>query len=307
MEDVAPKLLKAIEDDFEKGFNSSDTIKNLYDKVTNGKASYKEANDFAIEVGELLAKAYQKNLSSQVLPDRRMYYNIAKRIIEPTMKNNYSLITYVVKEVQQHMNDEAKIGIKPVIPEFKQDKIDGIINRISNETDFDEVKWIVDEPIVTYSQSIVDDAIKENAEFHFNSGMTPKIIRRVAGNCCEWCQQVAGTYLYPNIPRNVYRRHQRCRCTVEYHVGKFKQDVHSKRWYGQDSNRLSARKLMGMKDKELTEKEKEVRKKLLAKTSKRYEKQLKEERIKAYMEREKVSHRRAANRITRMKKRGEID
>lgn len=236
MEDITPKLLNIIQKDFREGFDKSDLITKLYAKVRDGTATYKEANDFAIEVGELLARAYKNNLSSATLPDGKMYYNIAKRIIEPTVQNNYELITDITSQVQKALNDEAGIGIKPIVPELNEDRINGLIGRISSEDIFDEIKWILGEPIINLCQSIVDDSIKVNSEFHAKSGMKPKIIRVVAGNCCEWCMNLAGTYSYPNVPKDVYRRHQRCRCTVDYYPRDGKvQNVHTRQLRNEDA------------------------------------------------------------------------
>lgn len=248
MEDITPGLLKAIQDDFQTKFNKSEVISVLYAKVRDGTASYVEANDFALEVGELLASAYQNNISSSILPDGKMYYNIANRIINPTMKNNYNLITEVTEQVQKALNEQAGIGIKPIVPKLNQDRIDGIVNRVSAEGIFDNVEWILGEPIVNFSQSIVDDSIRENVKFHADAGMTPKIVRKLMGGCCDWCRAVAGTYIYPDVPKDVYRRHQRCRCTVDYHPGNGKvQNVYSKQWKTQaERDKIEARKIVGL-------------------------------------------------------------
>ena len=212
---------------FQNQLNKSDLIAKLYAKVRDGTATYKEANEFAIEVGKILAKAFESNLSSDVLPDGKMYYNIAKRIIEPTMANNYSLITDVTNQIQKTLNDAAGIGIKPIAPTLNEDRIEGIINRVSSEEVFDDIKWILKEPIVVFSQSIVDDAIRENAEFQYKAGLNPKIIRKSTGKCCKWCELLVGTYNYPDVPKDVYRRHDHCRCKVDYIAGKVKKNVHN--------------------------------------------------------------------------------
>ena len=248
MEDIAPVLLKKIQQDFQNGFDKSSMIEGLYAKVRDGTATYKEANEFALETGELLAKAYRNNISSDALPDGKLYYNIAQRILNPTLRNNYELITDVTEQVQKALNDAANIGIKPVKPELNQDRIDGIINRASDADNYDAVSWILDEPVMNFSQSIVDDSIRENAEFHAKAGMSPKIVRKLHGGCCEWCRALAGTYSYPDVPKDVYRRHQRCRCTVDYYPGNGKiQNVHSKQWNTQEErDRIEARKITGL-------------------------------------------------------------
>ncbi len=249
MEDIAPSLLKAIQDDFGRLFKKSGIITSLYEKVRDGTATYVEANDFAIETGRILAEVFKNNISSEVLPDGKMYYNIAKRTVEPMMKNNYDLITDVTDQVQQALNEAANIGIKAITPELNQDRIDGILNKASSADVYDEVAWVLDEPMVNFAQSIVDDAIKANAEFHSKAGLKPKIVRKVSGNCCDWCKNLAGTYSYPdNVPDDVYRRHQRCRCTVDYMPGDGKvQNVHTKQWQSQEEyDKIEKRKIAGL-------------------------------------------------------------
>lgn len=251
MEDIAPGLLKQIKQDFQSQFDKSKIISSLYEKIRDGTATYAEANDFALEVGDILAGAYKKNLSSAVLPDGKMHYNIAKRVIDPTMVNNYDIISSATVQVQDALNKAADIGIKPITPELNQDRIDGIVNRVSDADSYDDISWILDEPIKNFSQSIVDDSIKVNSEFHAKSGMTPKIVRKLTGGCCEWCRAVAGNYTYPDVPDDVYRRHQRCRCTVEYFPGDGKiQNVHTKEWRTQEnSDKIKARKNIGLEIK----------------------------------------------------------
>lgn len=227
MQDIGPILLKRIQEDFQKNYDKSEEIARLYAKVRDGTATYVEANEFAIETGNILTQAFQNNLSSNVLPDGRMYYNIAQRILEPTMTNNYELITEVTNQVQTVLNKSVRIGIKAITPELNRDKITGIINRISNAENFDDIAWILDEPIKTFSQSIVDDSIRVNTEFQYDAGINPKIVRISTGTCCEWCNAIAGEYNYPDVPKEVYQRHNYCRCKVDYVVGKDRKNVHN--------------------------------------------------------------------------------
>lgn len=250
MNDIAPELLKNIQSDFQSGIDKSEIISQLYRKVRDGTATYIEANDFAVEAGNILAEAYKKNLSVDVLPDGKMYYNIAERIINPTMTNNYDLITDVTEQVQQSLNKNAGIGIKTITPELNQDRIEGIINKVSVADSYDDVAWVLDEPVKNFLQSIVDESIKVNAEFQSKAGLKPKIVRKLSGSCCDWCRTLAGAYSYPDVPNDVYRRHQRCRCTVDYdpRSGKI-QNVHSKQWQSkEDEAKIVARKTIGIKD-----------------------------------------------------------
>ena len=250
MDDIAPKLLGKIQKDFQTMFDKSEIISKLYAKVRDGTATYKEANDFAFKVGDCLARVYKNNLSSAVLPDGKMYYNIANRIINPTMKNNYDLITEVTEQVQQSLNESAGIGIKSIVPELNQDRIDGLVNKTANAENYDDVAKIMEEAIINFSQSIVTDFIRKNAEFQANAGLQPVIMRKLAGGCCEWCRTLAGTYKYPyDVPKDLYRRHSYCRCTVEYYPkdGRGIQNSHSKQWRSEEEyDKIQSRKTIGL-------------------------------------------------------------
>lgn len=249
VKDIAPELLEKIRKEFEEEYKKSSEIKRITKTLNLKTATYKEANEYAIEVGKILSNAYKHNLSSDVLPNGKMYYNIAKRVLEPTMEDTGGIIWNIAKKVQETLNEEANIGIKAQPPPSQKNKIKGIVDRISSEEKYDDVSWILIEPVKTYAQSIIDDTIKANADFQYKSGLSPKIVRTVAGSCCAWCQAVAGSYEYPDVPKDVYRRHQRCRCMVNFHPGNGKvQNVHDKSF--RNETKIEKRKLIGLESQQ---------------------------------------------------------
>lgn len=247
MEDIAPELLNRILEELRENIKENESIKKFNELTDAGTVNYETVNYAAKDVGKILAHAYQNNLNSNVLPDGRMYYNIAKRVVLRTMEESYSVVADMAETAQEILNKNAGIGIKAIRPELNQNRIDGIVERISKEAFFDDIKWILDAPVRCFAQSIVDDAIKANSEFQGKAGLKPKIIRKSSGKCCEWCQKLAGIYSYPDVPRDVFRRHDNCDCTVEYDPGEGKkyQDVWSKKWkYEKEPDKIEARKLL---------------------------------------------------------------
>lgn len=214
-EDISPALLEKIQRSFQAAFDRDAQIQAVYRAIEAGTATYAQANEFAIRAGELLAEAFGAHLSSAVLPDGRMYYNIAQSVLTPTFRRNYELITGVTTSVQEALNAAAGLGLKAQVPAFNQDRLDGIINRVSSEASFDGVAWILREPAVNFSQSIVDDSVRANAEFQSGAGLRPKIVRTLRGKACDWCRALAGSYDMDELPDDIYRRHDSCRCTVE--------------------------------------------------------------------------------------------
>jgi hypothetical protein len=245
--DVLPSILQEVQERFERDFGKSEIVRNAFATLEAKKATYKTANEFAIEIGEILSKALGASLSTDKLPDGKMYYNIAQRLLTDVLGRNHELVSGYASDVQKNLNDKAKIGLKVQVPELNLDRIAGIVNRFSSEENFEDVSWLLGEPIVNFTQSIIDDSIQKNAEFHHQSGLQPEIVRKSYFHCCEWCQEVQGNYKYPRVPKDVYRRHQHCRCIVDYDPKSGKvQDVWTKKWNSIDKERVERRKLIGV-------------------------------------------------------------
>lgn len=225
MNDIVPELLQKIKSDFQEKLLKSDKAAQIDKLIDVGKANYLDANEYAIEVGKILSECFSENISADILPDGRMYYNIAERILNDTLGNNYELISAVSAQIQNELNKQAGISIKPIIPPKNQERINGIIEKISEAEHYEDVQWMLEEPVINYSQSIVDEFAQKNADFQFKAGLSPKIVRRTSGKCCAWCNSLAGTYDYADVKNtgnDVFRRHRNCRCTVEYVPGKGK-------------------------------------------------------------------------------------
>lgn len=249
MEDIAPGLLEEIRRLYQSGKDNSEVLQEISQMLQDGRITYADANRAAWEIGKALSNAYQTVLSSEVLPDGRMYYNIADRVVGSTLTEAYGDVADIAEQTQNILNRNAGIGLRAMRPELDPDKIKGIVDRLSSEAVFDDIKWILDSPVVAFCQKIVDESVKQNVDFQGKAGMEPRIIRKTAGRCCEWCRALAGTYKYPDVPQDVYRRHDNCNCTVEYDPGSGKkhQDVWSKKWkYEKDFDRIRERSQTGI-------------------------------------------------------------
>ena len=248
MEDIAPGLLEEIRESFAHKVSTNPRIAKLHKAIQDGTATYIEAEEYAYEVGAALSEAFSEHLSSAVLPDGKMYFNIADRVLRPLLEEDHAIIADAAAQVQTALNQKAGIHLKARTAPVNNDRIDGIINKVSAADRFDDVSWVLDEPVKNFSQAVVDDTLKINVRFQGKSGLRPKIIRRAESKCCEWCSRLEGEYDYPHVPPDVYRRHERCRCTVDYDPGSGKiQNVHTKEWQSaEEYAKLEARKQLGL-------------------------------------------------------------
>ena len=226
VDDIVPKLLDDLKKEFLSKYKANKKIPKLLETKNHANAYL-----YAQEVGEILAEVFDSKLSASILPEGKMYFNIAERILNETLGNNHNLVTEYAVELQTALNKEAGIGLKPKTNKVNQDRIDGLVNRLSTEDNFDEVKWILKDPVANFSRSVMDDFVMTNADFHAKAGLKPKLTRYVNSEHCEWCDKLAGTYDYP-VDRIIYARHENCDCVVEYHPkdGRGIQNSHTKGW-----------------------------------------------------------------------------
>ena len=63
--------------------------------------------------------------------------------------------------------------MKAIKPKLDTERVDNIINKVSSAENYDDVAWMLDEPVVNFTQTAVDDTIRENVEFQARSGLSP--------------------------------------------------------------------------------------------------------------------------------------
>lgn len=98
-------------------------------------------------------------------------------------------------------------------------------------------------PFENICMSAINDFVKAQVIFSKRAGLSAKIIRYPVGKCCEWCEQLAGTYDAADAPREIYARHDNCTCVVLYKsekTGKYT-DVWSKKEFESEREARIAR------------------------------------------------------------------
>lgn len=251
MKDISPELLRDIQDTYSKLLEKNNVIAGIKKKIKNKTINYYDALEYARLTGEAYASAFKVVLSSDVLPDGKMYWNIAQSVVRPTLEDMYDKASNIAQITQKQLNEAAGIGIKAIKVTNREERIEGLLNRLASEENYDDVSWILDRPVVTMAQSVIDDSVKINSQFQYKAGMKPKIIRTAAGGCCKWCTVRAGVFIYPDVPDDVYRRHENCNCSVVYNPGDGKkyQDVHKKTWLTkEDYEKINIRKTVGLNE-----------------------------------------------------------
>ncbi len=211
-------VIENIINHFDKGFKRSDKIKTALEVLKENKATFKNANDLAMEVGNILTNVFKDTIKSDMLYNEKMYQEMAEKLVNSSLKKAHEVISDYSTSVMENLNKVSKVSGGVITPTFNQNRANGIVTRLVRD-EFEKVKWILDAPVKTFCQSVVDDTVKVNVKHHARLGLKPVVKRVSSGNCCDWCNKLAGVYDYPDVPKDVYRRHHRCDCVLEYFPG----------------------------------------------------------------------------------------
>ena len=246
VQDVVPALNEKVQTSF-KGYCLKDRrIAQVSKRIRDGTATFSDAHMYAQSVGENLSRALINNLTANNLPDGKLYYNIANRIVTPSLEENYNLVNDISTSVQGILDKKRNIGLSSVKANFPSERINGLIDKMTaDDIEFERAIIWLREPIVNNSEAFADDFIKANAEFRTNVGLKATITRSVEFGCCKWCEDLAGTYDYDKAPDDIYRRHEFCRCVVSYQSQKTSQNVWTKRTWETSQEDLDKRKEAG--------------------------------------------------------------
>lgn len=227
--DIGAELYEKIKAEFDKSIAENKTIQDFLKKIENGAATMLDMSHYIMSLGDTLAEALKKHITQEALPDGKLYYNIADKILTPMMEQTHTLVNYRAAEVQRVINKVKGIGIEPQKAVFPAERVKSIVNGAAHAKDWETTVRRLDSPVRNAVNSYLDDFVETNADFAYKSGLNAYIIRQDSSKCCKWCAGLAGKYRYPDeVPADVYRRHDNCTCTVTFVSEKGLQNVWSK-------------------------------------------------------------------------------
>ena len=200
--DIKSEIASAVNGDYRAGI--------LLGRLRTKGSGYKDAHAYALRVGTVIGnvlKKYQpEDLSEWDLDD----------LIPGTLGLDHSMVAVACKEAQKNLNLDAGIGMLPQEPMFDGNRAYGLVEAVKARGEIGKLFY---DQITNFSQNVVDQAIKDNADFQSRAGLYPKIVRTAEHHCCEYCDKLEGTYDYSDVSNTgnpVWTRHDNCRCLIEY-------------------------------------------------------------------------------------------
>lgn len=130
MDDIAPALYKKILSEFNARVKRDSWIKAFNERQKKGTSTQKEVQEYAGRVGKYCQEALINGLRKENLPDGKIYWNIAKRTVEPMMKLVTNMVNEAYSAELSNRYKKMRLGIKPVTAKFNQERCDAIMNKL---------------------------------------------------------------------------------------------------------------------------------------------------------------------------------
>ena len=247
MADIGAELLKKIRAEFQSRCRADKHIQSVLKKIEGGTEKMEEVALLSKQLGFRASQAIGAHVNVAALPGGKMYYNIADTILTGVLKDNYDVINSAAAECQKALDKTAGINITPQQAAFPTERVQAVVNAASAPDIAEEVMIRrMTAPAQNITESFYNDYVQKNVKLRSDAGLDCYIIRNDHGGCCKWCSKLAGKYHYPeDVPKDVYRRHDNCGCTVTYLNGRKAQNVWSKTKWNISDEELEQMKKAG--------------------------------------------------------------
>lgn len=195
--------------------NNDPVCQKLYRQIQSGDASYATGSKLAVRIGENLGKVLKQHA-----PETSVYDWDLNDLLPKSLGLDHRMVSTACEQIQEQMNKDAGLGIKPKIPKFDYDRVNGLIKELEDHADtFPDIEKSFWDQLCNFSQNVVDESIRDNMQLMARAGIKTQVIRQAEFKACQWCRDIAGVYDYADVKdtgNDVWRRHENCRCTIDF-------------------------------------------------------------------------------------------
>lgn len=214
---TADDLIRLIE------IRTSPKLRSLQKRIESGTATLRDSFEYSAAVAGIAGRVLSENIIG-INPEER------ELICTALLRQNHREVNDIFAQVQENIDRRNGLTLRPRQGEFPAERVQQFAHSLVDPT--------VEESVIrrrarsgteNITLSFHDDSVRENAKFRNDAGLICYLDRQTNGKCCPWCSDAAGRYLYGTEPRDIYRRHDNCNCTVIFENGRQRQNVWTKR------------------------------------------------------------------------------
>ena len=236
-----------VQDEIRQRIEKDVLLARLRRKIDTGKADFNDTFLYSDRAGKLLGEIFSRRLPDIPLEER-------EALCVELLRDRYTDINQLIDRVQRVLDEALNLHIAPQHAPFKNERAHKIGNATADPTvPVETQQRRAESAPATMTRAMHDDRMKKEADFRSRAGLQCYISRKTDGKCCEWCDKMAGRYEYHSEPKDVYRRHDNCGCSVTYENGRQRQNVWSKREWEAPAEGAGAGELTVLTEKQAKE------------------------------------------------------
>ena len=231
---------------YEKLTAANARIKSLEKKLADGTLTMKEG----AELTDLRARAFGTAFSGSVLGIER---GSREGACVSLLKDRCADVDELAQAAQKADLGRQGLNLTPPAAPFEEDRARKIGHSLEDDTVPDEtIQRRAKSATETMIRSQYDRNMERGAKTCAAAGLKTYIIRDSASGCCKWCDEVAGKFAYGSEPKDVYRRHDNCSCSVVYESNRGRQNVWSKQYWSAEQEQKYLEMRDELKAKKMT-------------------------------------------------------
>lgn len=221
-----------VQEEIRQAIGTDAVLVKLRRKIESGKADFNDTFRYSDRAAKLLGEIFARRLPDIPADER-------EAICVAILHDRYTDINALCDRVQRMMDEAAGLHLNPQHAPFPEERAHTIGASTADQTKpLETQQRRAEGAAATATRAMHDDRMEAEADTRSRLGLQCYITRLTDGNCCPWCNDVAGRYEYGEEPENIYQRHDNCSCTVTYECGRMRQDVWSKRTWGVDPEKV---------------------------------------------------------------------
>lgn len=151
------------------------------------------------------------------IPDvERLSYEEAKSLFYEALLEVYADTARRTAGVAKLINEGAGISFNGVVAEDNTDMVQNLIYKLADDV-LSNTQWLLQENVINGLQrSGTMDTRSKNASFTQKAGVSVVVKRTGGARCCEWCSRQTYSGDLDKAPKNFWKVHDNCTCSIEY-------------------------------------------------------------------------------------------
>lgn len=187
-------------------------------RIQAGTASFSDTALYTRYLGEMLG-----GILADALPDAAPEEIAeAARVLLREAHADVTAQAAIVQEIQDRQLGASLAAKRPKYPAGRVEKVASSLadQTVPVETRQRRARNASANVVASYH----DTFIKENARIRSDAGFSCKTVR-LGTQCCPWCAKLTGSYPAGSEPRDLFRRHDNCTCTIIYETRRTRQTL----------------------------------------------------------------------------------